>query len=270
MLPVTGTENVHAEGCVELSDPLHRPHAAIERIASRVVGDGVHGIQGDGAEWKVHLRKQSEQPRRAILDVVAMNTVPPEQTRDAKVGRARRPQIIPRHADHVDVIADQDPFLNGQILPAYREADIERPGVIIVEKGKQLSELALEEERLDLTVEIILPSVIDGGAKVVPNPSKLVGGPKADQHPLGSSEPEIGENIEPLCPLAVFGQPVVKGLHAAAISPEDPKRRSPYGAGGQPDSPTERAAVEQVFPELQQQAGTLWKIVRLQRYGITH
>ena len=74
--------------------------------------------------------------------------------------------------------------------------------------------------------------------------------PKSEEHPLGSSEGEIGEQIEVIRLLGDVTALGVERLHHRAIGAEDEERRLPGSAGREREARPDEALREKRIAEL--------------------
>ena len=150
--------------------------------------------------------------------------------------------------------------------------------------GKDLAEIALEEERGGLGDKFVVPAVGSVGAELVagvmgergPGEDGVVERAKTDQHALGAGELEIAIDIEAIGPFAAgfvavemreragLGQRIMEGLHRGVKGSEDGEVRHPDGAGRKLDAALQGAGAEELSPISMRGAGTRWDEIGLE------
>ena len=95
-----------------------------------------------------------------FLVVVAVHIVPAVNKRDLDVGRAWCEDVVLRNPHGVDRVVDQHAFLVEQRLASDGKPQVLLAEVITVEVGEDLTEIALEKERGDARVGLLVPVVL--------------------------------------------------------------------------------------------------------------
>ena len=113
----------------------------------------------------------------------------------------------------VDGVVDQNAVLEQERLAADRKAEIDGEESLLVQIGKQASEVALKEEGADVRVELVFDPVLFNGVAGKGVESVFVQGADAEDDLFGSRQLEVGEQVKTVHPFrGGRGDAVVEGL----------------------------------------------------------
>ena len=101
-------------------------------------------------------------------------------------------QRIPRYADAVDRVVDEQAFLKEKGLAAHREAHVGALEVVLRQVGEDLAEVAFEEEAGNLQIELIDELSVETGIRVVEvegaETTVAIEWPKSEDQSFGAGE----------------------------------------------------------------------------------
>ena len=227
----------------------------------------VQDIELDRAAPCVDLGEEPEHLRRVIVlitrNAVACDTAPGEDPGDSRVDQSADLQIGTRQPHHVHhVFVDEQAVLKRQRLTSDREVEIESPAVVTVEIGKDLAEVAFEEQRADCGVQLrieLLRRRAWGAKRIRGKRPVLIEGPDPYHHPLRRCQEQIPEEVGPCWNLAepspgLLDFSTLNGGQQGAV---DEEGRLPNRAGREREPTSQGARSEKRTSELYDRGGPL-------------